>query len=146
METITVTLVLTDGQVDTGATTEAFDSLLNTYVNNRSAQTEQIAAAVMEVLTEANGRPIAMPTVGSMAAFKLNALSENFAVVQERAIQYIRDNSQTSTIKSEVEGEEDVVIHHPDSLFVIQKGFGGGVTTRANYKPKPVKVTKKAAK
>ena len=68
-----------------------------------------------------------MPTVGSLVAQKLNAPPEAFGTISERVLNYVRANSQTTG--SEKEGN---LVQHPDSLFLIGKGKGGGAAVRAD--------------
>jgi hypothetical protein len=133
--TISLTLQLTDigGRIDLDAAQATFDTALLKLVAERDVEQEQIASAVSELYDQHLGKPIAMPTLGSMVAQKLNAQPENFKVLSERALNYVRANSQ------ETKNEDGSTTAHPDSLFVIGKGKGGGASRRADM---PVKTAK----
>lgn len=136
---ITVDLTVTDGLVDIDASIATF----RTAALKRQAELEtegaEIAQACSELFDQYRGKAIPMPTVGSMVAQKLNAQPENFKVLSDRVLDYVRANSQTTG--SEEDGD---LVQHPDSLFVIGKGKGGGCSRRADVVAKPAKGTKKA--
>jgi hypothetical protein len=136
---ITVDLVSTDGHIDIDASTQVF----RTAALKRQAELEtegaEIAQACSELFDQYRGKAIPMPTVGSMVAQKLNAQPENFKVLSDRVLDYVRSNSQTTGSE-----EEGTLEQHPDSLFVIGKGKGGGCSRRADVPAKPAKAGKKA--
>jgi hypothetical protein len=121
---ITVELVTTDGAIDIDASAQAF----RTAALKRQAELEtegsQIASAAAELFDQYRGQAIPMPTVGSMVAQKLNAQPENFKVLSDRVLDYVRQNSQGEV--------KDGVAARPDSLFVIGKGKNGGCYRRAD--------------
>ena len=130
---LNVDLVLgADGHIDQAASSAAFQSALVRAVAERETEEVQIAAAVAEVFDQYRGQSIQMPALGSMVAQKLNAQPENFKVLQDRALDYVRTNSQGETPKGGT-------AERPDSLFVIGKGKGGGCYRRAD---RPAKETK----
>ncbi len=136
---ITVDLVTTDGVIDIDASAQAF----RTAALRRQAELEtegaEIAQACEELFDQYRGKAIPMPTVGSMVAQKLNAQPENFKVLSDRVLDYVRANSQTTGSE-----EDGTLVQHPDSLFVIGKGKGGGAYRRADAPAKPAKGAKKA--
>lgn len=136
---ITTTLVADGGKIDIDASTQAF----RTAALKRQAELEtegaEIAQAVEELFDQYRGKAIPMPTVGSMVAQKLNAQPENFKVLSDRVLDYVRANSQTTGSE-----EDGTLVQHPDSLFVIGKGKGGGAYRRADAPVKPAKGAKKA--
>lgn len=138
---ITVDLVVTDGLVDIDASAQVF----RTAALKRQAELEtegaEIAQACEELFDQYRGKAIPMPTVGSMVAQKLNAQPENFKVLSDRVLDYVRSNSQSTGSE-----EEGTLVLHPDSLFVIGKGKGGGCSRRADIQPKPAKPAKGAKK
>jgi hypothetical protein len=129
--TLTLALVTVGGRIDIEASTNAFRSAAIKRQAELETESTEIAAAVSELFDQYLGKPIAMPTLGSMVAQKLNAQPENFKVLSDRTLAYVRANSQTTG--SEEEGN---LVEHPDSLFVIGKGKGGGCYRRAD-KPVP---------
>lgn len=121
---LTVDLVQADGHIDQAASEQAFRSALTRRMAELETEQEQIADATAELFDTYRGQPIAMPTLGSLVAQKLNAVPENHAVLSERAKQYVRANSQGKVT--------DGVEERPTSLFVIGKGKNGGVSRRAD--------------
>jgi len=126
-DSLTVALVTRDGRIDQAASLVAFQDALSVHIAEVELQTEQIEKAVSALFDTYRGKSIPMPTVGSMVTQKLGGQPENFSVLQERTLDYIRANSQTT-------GSEKTndLVQHPDSLFVIGKGKGGGVSRRAD--------------
>ena len=117
-QTLTVKLVQGDnGSIDTEATTAAFQDQLAAHVANVETESSQIASKVAELFADNKnkGKYIALPTVGSLTAHMLGAVSENFQTFSERVCDYVRANSKGD-----------------DSLFVIRKGSGGGCGLRAD--------------
>ena len=127
-----VTLVTSGGRIDQDASQEAFRGALIKRIAELETEQDEIADAVSALFDQYQGKPIAMPTLGSMVAQRLNAQPENFKVLSDRALEYVRANSQTTG--SEDEGN---LTQHPDSEFVIGKGKGGGCYRRAD-RPAPV--------
>jgi len=127
---ITVDLVTTDGAINIDASQAAF----RTAALKRQAELEtegaEIASACAELFEQYKGKAIPMPTVGSMVAQKLNAEPENFKVLSDRVLDYVRSNSQ------ERKAADGTVTKHEDSLFVIGKGKNGGCYVRAD-RPAP---------
>lgn len=129
MDTITISLVRVDGQVDEDASRDAFDTALAKHIAERETETATIAAAVGKVFDQYKGTSINMPALCNFALAHLNAQPQNYKVLQDRTAQYVRDNSQGE----KTEGVEA----NPSSLFVIGKGKGGGVHRRADRAAKP---------
>lgn len=129
--TLTVDLVQTDGRIDIEASAQAFRSAAIKRQAELETEQSEIASAVESLFDRQLGKAIAMPVLGSMVAQALNAEPENFKVLSERALDYVRANSQTTG--SEKEGN---LVQHPDSLFVIGKGKNGGCYRRAD-RPAP---------
>ena len=123
---LTVQLVLTGDSIDVAASQAAFSKALSIHIAERETQQEQIAEAVSALFDQYPGASINMPAVASMTAQKLRAQPENFGVISERVLDYVRANSQ------ETKDEAGVVTAHPDSLFVIAKGKNGGCYRRAD--------------
>lgn len=136
---ITVNLVVTDGLVDIDASEAVFRSAALKRQAELETEGAEIAQACEELFDQYRGKAIPMPTVGSMVAQKLNAQPENFKVLSDRVLDYVRANSQATGSE-----EDGTYAEHPDSLFVIGKGKGGGCSRRADVPAKPAKGTKKA--
>lgn len=124
---LTTDLVLSQGKIDIEASTQAFRSAAVKRQAELETEQAEIAEAVSDLFDRNLGKAIAMPTLGSMVAQALNAVPENFKVLSERALDYVRQNSQATG--SEKEG---TLVQHPDSLFVIGKGKNGGCYRRAD--------------
>jgi hypothetical protein len=131
---LTVDLVTEDGRINLDASCAAFRSAAIKRQAELETEQTQIAEAVSAIFDTYHGKPIAMPTLGSMVAQRLNAQPENFKVLSDRALEYVRANSQTTG--SEEEGN---LVQHPSSEFVIGKGKGGGCYRRADAPVKPAK-------
>src|SRR5262245_55491316 len=91
---IRVTLVTDNGKIDLDQSTAAFRSAARKRQAELETEKTEIAAAVAVIYDTHNGKSIPMPTLGSMVAQALNAQPENFAVLSERALDYVRENSQ----------------------------------------------------
>ena len=121
-QTLTVKLVQGDnGSIDTEATTAAFQDQLAAHVANVETESTEIATKVAELFAQNKGKYIALPTVGSLVANMLGAVSENYSVLSERVCDYVRANSKGD-----------------NSLLVIKKGQGGGAGWRADVAVKAV--------
>ncbi len=127
---LTVELVTAGGHIDQAASEQAFRTALSRRIAELETEQDSIAAATAELFDQYRGQAIAMPTLGSLVAQKLNAQPENHAVLSERVKAYVRANSQ------EVKAADGTVTKHPDSLFVIAKGKNGGVSRRADMPAK----------
>ena len=130
-DSLNVDLVRTNGRIDEAASTAAFQAALTRHIAEVELQTEQIEAAVSALFDQHMGKSIPMPTVGSMVATLLGAQPENHGVLAARTLDYVRANSQTT---GSAKGGD--LVQHPDSLFFISKGAGGGVYRRAD-RPAP---------
>lgn len=124
---LTVDLVLTDGRIDQAASEQAFHSALVRRTAELETEQEEIAEAVAALFDRYPGQAIGMPAVASMTVQALNAQPENFKVLSDRVLDYVRANSQETG--SEKTGD---LASHPDSLFVIAKGKNGGCYRRAD--------------
>lgn len=131
MSSITVNLVTVDGRTDEAASEEAFRTAMKAHIASRELELSTIADAVNAVFDRYLGTSINMPALTSFALQELNAQPENHKVLSERVAQYVRDNAQGEKDK------ETGAVARPDSLFVIGKGKGGGVTRRADRAEKP---------
>ena len=121
---LTVDLVTQDGHIDIDASTAAFRSAAIKRQAELETEQTEIADAVTALFDQYRGQAIPMPTVGSMVAQKLNAQPENFKVLSDRVLDYVRQNSQGEV--------KDGVAARPDSEFVIGKGKNGGCYRRAD--------------
>jgi len=133
---LTVELVTTDGHIDIDASAEAFRSAAIKRQAELETEQTEIAQAVSD-LFDLHRKAIPMPVLGSLVAQRLNAQPENFKVLSDRTLDYVRANSQSTG--SEEEGN---LVLHPDSLYVIGKGKGGGCSRRADMPVKPAKAAK----
>lgn len=132
--TLTVALVLAaDGTIDQDQSEQAFHGALVKRTAELETEQVEIAEAVSALFDQYPGASINMPAVASMTAQRLNAQPENFKVLSDRVLDYVRQNAQGDTAK-------DGSVERPDSLFVIGKGKGGGCYRRAD---KPAKTDTK---
>ena len=131
---LTVDLVSTDGHIDQEASAEAFRGALVKRVAELETEQTQIAEHLTAIFDTYLGKPIPMPTLGSMVAQRFNAQPENFKVLSDRALEYVRANSQSTG--SEEKGN---LVEYPNSEFVIGKGKGGGCYRRADKPATPAK-------
>jgi hypothetical protein len=131
---ITLALVLgSDGKVDKSATLASCDSAIDKYVAQRETEQATIAECVGAIFDQYKGATLNMPFVQNEACRRLNASPANFKVLQDLAADYVRENSQGAKV-----GEGDsATVEHPESLFLITKGKGGGVSRRADLPAKP---------
>ena len=137
---LTVELVIgDDGSIDQDKSETAFQGALLKYRADREMEGTQIAAAVSDLFDQYKGTAVPMPAVCSMTAQKLGAQPENFKVLHDRVADYIRANSQGDAVD---DGTKDGTVQRPNSLFVIAKGKGGGVTRRADRPVKAEPATK----
>ena len=112
MSTLTITLVvLATGTIDQDASRAAFDSSLAKYIAEREVEESTIATAVTAVFDKFPGAAVNMPALASMALQHLNALPANYATLDAKCKQYVRDNAGT---------------RESGALFVIAKGKNGG--------------------
>jgi hypothetical protein len=131
---ITVEAVLTDGSIDQAATEAAFHSALLRTVAEVETQEAEIASQVSAIYDQFTGKAIGMPALGSMVAQRLNAQPENFKALSDRALDFVRANSQTTGSE-----EDGTLAEHPESIYVIAKGKNGGCFRRADRPAKPAK-------
>ena len=121
---ITVPLVVSNGSIDQAASESAFRTALLKRVAEQETEVAEIADATLATFAEHKGRAITMPALAGMVCARLNVQPENFSVLSDRVLDYVRSNSQGRTVNGQVE--------NPESLFVISKGKGGGTRLRAD--------------
>lgn len=126
---LTFTAVEKDGRIDLDSSLDAARTVLVKHIAEREVEQTQIADAVNALFDQYQGSAIPMPVLASMTAQKLNAQPENFKVLADRALDYVRSHSQGEKAK-------DGTVERPDSLFVIGKGKNGGCYRRAD-RPAP---------
>ena len=127
MSQITISLVTEAGKVNQDKSEAAFRGALLKYIAERETEGTLIEEAVSALFDQYKGAAINMPAVASMTAQRLGAQPENFKVLSDRVAEYVRANSQETG--SEKEGN---LVQHPESMFIIAKGKGGGVSRRAD--------------
>jgi hypothetical protein len=129
MSTLTVSLVSVNGRIDQAASTEAFTTALSKHIAEVEVESALIGEAVASIFEQYKGQALPMPAVSGMAAQKLNATPENYAVLTKRVSEYLRGNSQDPLLdKSDL----------TTSLFVIARGPNGGCRLRADMPVKSV--------
>jgi hypothetical protein len=115
MDTLTVELVVTDGQVDVDASVEAFTEALEANIAERKIALSGVAEAVATLFDANKGAHIALPTIGSLVASALNSPPASFKTISARVQDYVRSNAK---------GDQ--------SLFVSVRGRAGGTARRAD--------------
>ena len=127
--TLTTKLVVdADGNIDQERSLAAFRSQVATRIAERQTEQAQIAEVVGAIFEENKGASINMPALRGLACAKLQAQPDMFKTLSNRVADYVRENSQGKVV--------DGVAERPESLFLITKGSGGGVSVRAD---RPVK-------
>ena len=122
-------VVRANGSIDKAATLAAFNLELDTAIVKDAELTGKVGDAVNAVFDEYKGAAINMPALCGMVATKLGCDKDTFQSLSDAAKTYVQNNAQ---------GEKDKVtgtVENPESLFVIAKGRGGGVTRRADRTP-----------
>ena len=123
-QSITVQLVQdASGRIDQAASLAAFETSLSALVANVETENTEIAAKVAVLFDQNMGKHIAMPTVGSLTANLLGAVSENYRVLSERVCDYVRANSDGKG----------------SDTFTIVRGAGGGVGRKSDLPAKAAK-------
>lgn len=118
-------VVRAGGSINRSASVAAFETALDKFLAEETVESGVIGDAVNALFDQHIGASINMPALQSGVCGLLNATPTNFAVLSERARQYVRQNSQG-------EKDSDGNVENPDSLFVIAKGKGGGVRRRSD--------------
>lgn len=128
-KTITISLaLLSDGTVDRDETLATASDAIDRYVAERETEETVVGEAVTALFDEYKGTTLPMPFVVQRTLVALNAQPANQAALTLRIQEHVRSNSQ---------GEKDKAtkaVARPDSLYVIGKGKGGGVSRRADMK------------
>lgn len=117
------------GSVNKAATVAAFEKLLGEYITAQAERDGKVADAVSAVFDEYRGAHINMPALCSLACTKLGADKDTFATLTEAVQGYVQANSQGKKDK------DTGAVENPSSLFVIERGRGGGVSRRADTTP-----------
>lgn len=122
---ITVTLVFdTDGNVNVEASREAFEAEMDLYLSDEN----EIAEAVNAVFSQYKGATINMPALAGFAMQRLKMTPSNFATLEERIGDYVRENADRHEKKDKETGViTQVAEPQRTRLFSIAKGKGGGV-------------------
>ncbi len=124
---LNVQLTEVGGRIDQDAARASFESGLAKLLAEREVEQTQIAQVVSDLFDRQLGQGLKMPYLGSTAANALNAQPENFSVLSERVLDYVRANSQ---------GDGKTKPIDETSLFVIAKGKNGGAFRRADMPKK----------
>ncbi len=134
MDTITFNPVRENGNISLERSLEAAEAALVKYIAETETQESVLADAVNAVFDQFPGKPMAMPTLVSLAVAHLNGQPENFKVLSEKVAQYVRDHSQGKNL---AEKGKTPVWENPGSLFIVAKGYGGGVSRRETTVARP---------
>lgn len=131
MDNLSVKLVRnSDGSINEQASHDVFSATLANHIAEREIEVATIATAVREVFDEYTNVSINMPALCTFVLTKLNAQPQNHKALHERITQYVRDNAQGKDLSAKDAAES--IWERPDSLFVVTKGYGGGVYRRAD--------------
>jgi hypothetical protein len=110
---LNVTLVMASGKVDQDATRDAFETAMSQFVAQHETESATLSDAVTSVLAAHPGKGIAMPILASLALASINVQPENYSVLSEQLLNYVRRNASDNR----ADGKP----------FRIGKGKGGGV-------------------
>lgn len=108
-----------DGTVDQAATLHLAKTKLFELAAQLETELTIISEAVSTVFDAHKGTPIPMPALVALTVNRLNAQPENHMYLSERVANYVRLNALSD---------------NADSLFLITKGKGGGVSRRSDIK------------
>lgn len=129
-KTLTISLAtLSDGTVDRDATLSAAGDAIDVYVAERETEEVVVSDATHALFDQYLGQTLQMPFVVNRVLSALNAQPANQQALTARIQEHIRSNSQGDKNK------ESGAVANPDSVFVIAKGKGGGVSRRCDAKP-----------
>lgn len=135
MSQITLTVDLQrdgEGRYDHESTLANFADALVKHEAERELEESTIRDALNGIFDQYKGAAITMPTLEGMVCRALNAQPANWKVLADRTAAFVRENSQETT-----DSVTKVKTHHPESLFVIQKGKNGGCLRRSDIVAKP---------
>lgn len=142
--TLTVPLFRTsEGRYDHDRIAAAFRGESVKHEAERELEEATIRDALNTIYDTYRGTAITMPTLEGMVCRALNAQPANWKTMADRVATFVRANSQ-ETVEKDAAGNK-LVTKHPNSLFVIQKGKGGGVLRRSDIPEKPAPVAPAAA-
>ena len=115
----------TDGSIDQDGTIEKFASDLIRYEAERETEMATIGSAVHALFDQFLGARLNTPYVTGEVLRRLNVQPENYKVLHDKVVDFIRSNSQGKTA-------DDGTVENPSSVFVIGKGKGGGIARRCD--------------
>jgi hypothetical protein len=125
----TITLVTgPDGTVDREESMAAAAIALDDYLAAQEAMGADVSSAVHTVFDRYPGASLGVPFVVRVALEVLKATPANNAILDKSIHAYLTANGQGDK-------REDGSVPNPDSLFLINKGKGGGCKRRSDIKP-----------
>lgn len=135
--TLTTVLVLTTaGTIDQAASEAAFRTSLANYIAEREVEEGNIADAVHAVFDKYRGASINMPALAGFVLQQLNVQPENFNALEERVMEYVRNNADLPE-KKDKSGKVIQAAEAPRTrTFAIGKGKGGGVKRWSDHPAK----------
>ena len=118
-----------NGSVDMQATLNKFSADLNAYDQKFGAQMEMIGAAVNALFDQYKGARLNMSFIQGEVVRRTNVDPQNYSNLSDKVQEYLHIHSQ---------GKQDQYgnVDRPNSLYLINKGKGGGVARRSDTKSK----------
>lgn len=125
---LTVTLVtLASGAINEAASIQAFEDKLASFKAELETESGTIADAVNAQFDQYPGASQNVPALCHGALNRLNVQPANYAVMEQKVLAYIRDNSDRAEKKDRKTGAITQVAEPARTrLFGIKKGVGGG--------------------
>jgi hypothetical protein len=91
--TITTKLITKDGSIDVDASCQEFADSLTKFVAEHEVEQSALGDAVSAVFDKYKGEPVTLTALAAMALGVLNAAPTNYAQLESRVKQYVRDNA-----------------------------------------------------
>ena len=118
-----------NGSIDMQATINKFSADLDTYDQKHGAQMESIGNAVNAVFDQYKGARLNTAFIQGEVVRRMNIEPQNYKSVCDKVQEYLHLHSQGKA-------RQDGSVERPNSLYLINKGKGGGVGRRSDMKSK----------
>lgn len=116
-----------NGSIDHEATLSKFAGDLLAYEAEQEQESSVIGGAVHALFDQFKGARLNVPYLTGEVLRRLNATPENYKTLTEKVQNFVRSQSQG-------ESYDDGTVEHPQSVFVIGRGKGGGVARRCDLR------------
>lgn len=114
-----------DGSIDHEGTISKFANELSEFAANQEAENATISQAIHAMFDQYKGARLNMPYLTGEVLRRLEAKPDTYKVLTDKVQGFIRSQSQGKTL-------DDGSVENPQSVFVISKGKGGGVSRRVD--------------